>query len=64
MYTGNDIIDPPLEFPIGEDVVAEFSRWSEISDMCGDSRLWGGMHFYVSHLRCISASESVTVYTS
>lgn len=47
-YTGTDIIDPPLVFPIGDTVVAEYSSWSAIAGDCGNSRLWGGMHFYVS----------------
>lgn len=50
LYTGTDVIDPPLIFPIGEDVTAEFSWWSEVYELCGSSRVWGGMHFYVSHL--------------
>lgn len=51
-FTGADVIDPPLVYPIGEDVTAEFNSWSEISDMCSASRLWGGLHFYVSHSVC------------
>lgn len=47
-YTGSDTIDPPLEFSIADDVNATFSAWSEVSEVCGDSRLWGGMHFPVS----------------
>eukprot|EP00752_Nemacystus_decipiens_P008074 g7217.t1 len=44
---GRDEIEPPLQFPppeLGGPVVV-FSRWSEISEMCGQSRVWGGMHF-------------------
>lgn len=47
-YTGTNIIDPPLEFQIGDDVNAEYPSWSAIAEDCGNSRLWGGMHFYVS----------------
>ncbi|CAM9509280.1 unnamed protein product, partial [Scytosiphon promiscuus] len=44
---GEDEIDPPIQFPPPElgTPVLEFSSWSEISEMCGDSRYWGGMHF-------------------
>eukprot|EP00904_Undaria_pinnatifida_P002795 jgi/Undpi1/12516/HiC_scaffold_6.g02185.m1 len=37
---GSDEIDPPLELgPF------KYGSWSEISQVCGDSRVWGGMHF-------------------
>lgn len=51
---GEDEVDPPLQFPPPElgpvlgPPVLEFSSWSEISEMCGDSRYWGGMHFEVN----------------
>lgn len=46
---GEDEIDPPIQFPPPEygGPIVTFSRWSEVSAMCGDSRLWGGMHFEV-----------------
>ncbi|CAM9184717.1 unnamed protein product, partial [Laminaria digitata] len=40
---GADDISPSLELgPFS------FSSWSEVSHVCGDSRVWGGMHFEVS----------------
>ena len=27
------------------DVTLAYSTWSEIAERCGESRLWGGMHF-------------------
>ncbi|CAM9676919.1 unnamed protein product, partial [Hapterophycus canaliculatus] len=44
---GEDALDPPIQFPPAElaPPVLEFSSWSAISEMCGDSRYWGGMHF-------------------
>ncbi|CAM9691475.1 unnamed protein product [Sphacelaria rigidula] len=42
---GSDEISPPLDFPIGPDNVLTFGSWSEISQACSDSRLWGGLHF-------------------
>lgn len=40
---GTDEISPPLEF-----ANFTFTSWSEVSQVCGDSRVWGGMHFAVS----------------
>lgn len=51
-FTGGDVMDPPLVYPIGTNVTAEFNSWSEVFDMCSNSRLWGGMHFYVSDPMC------------
>lgn len=48
VYTGKDDLDPPLEFAISDTVTVKFGSWSEMSEICGDSRLWGGMHFAVS----------------
>lgn len=43
LHFDSDGINPPLELgPFS------FSSWSEISQVCGDSRVWGGMHFEVS----------------
>ncbi|CAM9235018.1 unnamed protein product [Laminaria digitata] len=42
-FTGTDEISPPLMF-----ASFSFTSWSEISQVCGDSRVWGGMHFAVS----------------
>lgn len=47
-YTGHDSIEPPLEFPVSDTVTAEFGSWSEVAQICGESRVWGGMHFAVS----------------
>lgn len=47
MFLGADEIDPPLELD-----AFEFSSWSEISQVCGNSRVWGGLHFAVSLRRC------------
>lgn len=47
-YTGTDIIDPPLVYPMSADLIHEFESWSQIAEDCSNSRLWGGMHFYVS----------------
>lgn len=46
MWAGTDTIDPPLEQP-EEDPLLTFASWSEISEMCGDSRVWAGLHFEV-----------------
>ena len=44
-YFGSDVISPPLELgPF------KYASWSEISDACGDSRLWGGLHFKVMNI--------------
>eukprot|EP00903_Cladosiphon_okamuranus_P012376 g11599.t1 len=47
LWAESDTIDPPLEFPPPEFGVPilSFSSWSEVSQTCGDSRVWGGMHF-------------------
>ena len=46
LFLGSDEISPPLELgPF------TFTSWSEISQVCGDSRVWGGMHFKVSFTR-------------
>ncbi|CAN0194683.1 unnamed protein product [Scytosiphon promiscuus] len=44
---GEDEFDPPVQFPPPElaPPVLEFSSWSAVSEMCGESRYWGGMHF-------------------
>lgn len=50
-FLGEDEIDPPLQ--VGPPLTAgpmEFHSWSEISQICGDSRAWGGMHFAVSQV--------------
>eukprot|EP00752_Nemacystus_decipiens_P014976 g13334.t1 len=44
VWAGTDTIDPPLEQP-EDDPLLTFSSWSEISEMCGDSRVWAGLHF-------------------
>ncbi|CAM9971879.1 unnamed protein product, partial [Ascophyllum nodosum] len=45
-FLGTDEIDPPLQTgPPLTAVPMEFSSWSEISETCADSRVWGGMHF-------------------
>eukprot|EP00752_Nemacystus_decipiens_P017791 g15951.t1 len=47
LWTGTDDLDPPLEYPapeLGEPMLT-FTSWSEISEMCGESRLWAGLHF-------------------
>ncbi|CAN0551951.1 unnamed protein product, partial [Ectocarpus sp. 8 AP-2014] len=50
-FLGDDTIEPALEFPPGppppgfDAPPLEFASWSEISQVCGDSRAWGGMHF-------------------
>lgn len=48
---GEDTIDPPLTFDVGG-VVLEFDSWSEIAKICGESRVWGGMHFAVGQTKC------------
>ena len=42
-YVGADDIVPSLESS-----PFNFTSWSEVSQVCGDSRVWGGMHFEVS----------------
>ncbi|CAN0217950.1 unnamed protein product, partial [Scytosiphon promiscuus] len=50
-FLGSDVIEPALEFPPGDPPPGfdapplQFSTWSEISEVCGNSRFWGGMHF-------------------
>jgi len=49
-----DEIDPPVGFPPVppgglEDPILTFKSWSEVSQMCGDSRVWAGLHFEVSN---------------
>ncbi|CAM9270140.1 unnamed protein product [Ectocarpus sp. 6 AP-2014] len=44
VWAGTDTIDPPLGQP-EEDPLVTFASWSEISEMCGDSRVWAGLHF-------------------
>ncbi|CAM9870915.1 unnamed protein product [Ectocarpus fasciculatus] len=49
-FFGDDTIDPALQFPPGPlppgfNASLEFDSWSEVSQVCGDSRVWGGMHF-------------------
>ncbi|CAM9420198.1 unnamed protein product [Ectocarpus fasciculatus] len=50
-FLGDDTIEPALQFPPGppppgfDAPPLEFASWSEISEVCGDSRAWGGMHF-------------------
>lgn len=56
-YTGSDTLDPPLVFPLTTNVTLELSSWSEVSDLCGNGRLWGGMHFPVR-----KNSTSITFY--
>ena len=52
-FLGDDTIEPALQFPPGppppgfDAPPLEFASWSEISEVCGDSRAWGGMHFAV-----------------
>ncbi len=44
-----DTIEPPISFPPGVDPpILTFSSWSEVSQMCGDSRVWAGLHFEAS----------------
>eukprot|EP00752_Nemacystus_decipiens_P012197 g10813.t1 len=47
VWAGTDTIDPPLEFPPPEfdGPVLTFTSWSEMSQMCGDTRVWAGLHF-------------------
>ncbi|CAM9150528.1 unnamed protein product [Ectocarpus sp. 8 AP-2014] len=47
LWAGNDTIDPPIGFPPPEfgGPILEFSSWTEVSQMCGDSRVWAGLHF-------------------
>ena len=54
-FFGDDTIDPALQFPPGPlppgfNASLEFDSWSEVSQVCGDSRVWGGMHFAVSSI--------------
>ncbi|CAM9706452.1 unnamed protein product, partial [Scytosiphon promiscuus] len=50
-FLGSDVIEPALQFPPGDPPAGfdspplEFSTWSEVSEVCGDSRFWGGLHF-------------------
>ncbi|CAN0096425.1 unnamed protein product [Ectocarpus sp. 4 AP-2014] len=49
-FLGDDKIEPALQFPPGPppaglNASLEFASSSEISQVCGDSRVWGGMHF-------------------
>ncbi|CAN0483832.1 unnamed protein product, partial [Ectocarpus sp. 12 AP-2014] len=49
-FLGDDKIEPALQFPPGPPPASlnaslEFTSWSEISQVCGDSRVWGGIHF-------------------
>ncbi|CAM9338597.1 unnamed protein product [Ectocarpus sp. 8 AP-2014] len=50
-FLGDDKIEPPLQFPPGppppgfDEPPLVFSSWSEISQVCGDSRVWGGVNF-------------------
>ena len=58
-FLGSDVIDPVLQFPPGtppdgfDAPPLEFDSWSEISEVCGDSRIWGGLHFAVSSGRSL-----------
>lgn len=45
-FVGADEISPAIE--LGS---FSYEAWSEISADCGDSRVWGGMHFEVSRTR-------------
>lgn len=58
---GEDEIDPPIQFPPPEfgGPVVTFSRWSELSGMCGGSRVWGGMHFEVKRPRLLLLSTNI-----
>ena len=49
LWAGADAIDPPLDFPPPEfgGPILTFGSWSEISQMCGDTRVWAGLHFEV-----------------
>lgn len=52
-FLGTDVIEPALAFPPGfDEPPLEFSSWSEIAEVCGDSRKWGGMHFEASAALC------------
>lgn len=48
---GTDVVEPALEFPLppGSDAPPlAFSLWSDLAQMCSDSRVLGGMHFEAS----------------
>ena len=49
-WAGADPFDPPIEFPPPEfgGPILTFTSWSEVSQMCGDSRVWAGLHFEVN----------------
>ena len=58
LLSGSDDISVPVThtFPAGSskkepgvtpsvDITIEYKKWSEIAEACGESRLYGGMHF-------------------
>jgi len=53
-WAEEDTIAPPLLLPPTElgGPFLEFSSWSEVSEMCGDSRVWAGLHFEVGASVC------------
>lgn len=65
-FLGSDVIEPPLQFPPGppppgfDAPPLEFFSWSEIAQVCGDSRLWGGMHFEASPVLCPPNTAAVS----
>lgn len=51
-FFGSDEINPPVALgPFS------FSSWSEVSQICGDSRVWGGMHFKVRDRQIYGSRE-------
>lgn len=50
-FLESDIIEPPLEIPAASGIVFSFWPWSEISKVCRERRVWGGMHFAVGEPR-------------
>lgn len=53
-FTGTDII--PGGVSLGQHL--SFDSWSEVSQICGDSRVWGGMHFEVTTRHCMICYSS------
>ncbi|KAJ9448098.1 hypothetical protein DIPPA_70219 [Diplonema papillatum] len=58
-YFGNDVLNYPVEWAAGSslsepgilpaaDTTIVFPTWTEFAQDCGDSRVWGGVHFQAS----------------
>eukprot|EP00903_Cladosiphon_okamuranus_P012371 g11596.t1 len=47
VWAETDTIEPPLEFPPPEfgGPLLSFTSWAEVSQLCGDTRVWAGLHF-------------------